>query len=459
MKKKLIIILAALVFGLFSVYIITPPSRPNVVLIIIDTLRADKLGCYGFPGPVSPEIDKIARNGVLFKNVISQSSWTRPSIGSMLTSLYPRSLGLYKRNFEMLNDKYKTLPEILKANGYTTIGITANPIINSLFNFDQGFDLYIDSDVIWWWMVPKEGEVNKSTTTLLHSAKIIFQRFFYAFRSLKSKGPFYLQINIMEVHEPGVMVRPEFQVRKGKNAEYLNAISQVSHDINEFIERLLSTPGWENTLFVITSDHGEGLDDHPSIPRSEHHGFLLYESILRVPLILYHRDHDLAPVRWVKKLFPGIFRHLTGNKIDKPVRLMDLMPTILDYLKIPVPDNIHGKSLLGLIDKSSVQLPQYFVAETLYRGCNKIAVYSDKWKYIENYDGHEGVNKFELQPVGKKENGKVSDMINKRGEEALPMKEFLRSWEKRYPKVKPTPVYKKPSPEVLKQLKALGYLN
>jgi arylsulfatase A-like enzyme len=136
--------------------------KPNIVLIIIDTLRADKLGCYGSPVEASPEIDELAREGLVFQKVITQSSWTRPSVASMLTSLYPRTLGIYKEEWDVLPDEFLTLPEILQQNGYYTVGLTANPNINRTFNFHQGFDDYSDSTVIFPWMKSEAGKKKSS---------------------------------------------------------------------------------------------------------------------------------------------------------------------------------------------------------------------------------------------------------------------------------------------------------
>ena len=136
------------------------PAReepPNVVLLIVDTLRADKLGCYGFPADVSPEIDALAAQGVLFEHVVAPSSWTRPSIGALVTGRHPRSLGIFKEQNGILPDAVPTLAEVFAKAGYTTIGITANPHLNRSFNFHQGFDHYFDSDVVYSFMAPTAG--------------------------------------------------------------------------------------------------------------------------------------------------------------------------------------------------------------------------------------------------------------------------------------------------------------
>src|SRR4030042_4918019 len=177
-KTKLGVALFIIIFLASDIWTVNYPGiipRPNVVLIIIDTLRADKLGCYGFPDETSPEIDRFAENGILFKRTIAQSSWTKPSIGSMLTSLYPRSIGIYKEKFDILDDKYLTLAEVLKENGYFTLGVTANPNINSIFNFNQGFDHYIDSDIIWDWMKQEEGNELYSAN-ILPDSRIVFDK-------------------------------------------------------------------------------------------------------------------------------------------------------------------------------------------------------------------------------------------------------------------------------------------
>lgn len=425
-------------------------NRPNVVLILVDALRPDKLGCYGFRDDISPEIDRMAREGVLFKNAMSQCSWTRPSVGSILTSLYPRTLGLYTKACEILNDRFTTLAEVLKSKGYLTVGITANPNMNKVYNFDQGFDHYVESDIVWEGMDAKPGQIKYSATTQLKAAPEVF-RIATHILGADSHRPFFLFLHLMETHtrmypEPSPEFRSMFEeYKRDEERSYYLKVRQVSYEIGLFVQTLLSKPGCENTLFIISSDHGEGLYDHPSLPDSRWHGYLLYDSQVRVPLIFYHPAGGKQP-----------------RMIEQEVRLIDLMPTILDYVKISKrPSHIAGKSLLPLINgtRDTINLPEYFVAETRSNNNNKVAVYSKNLIYIENRDKYPGVNPRELQSRYRRQNGKRTDLIKQKPEVAAIMERFLKEWEGKYPQAKITPCKKKASPETLEQLKSLGYLK
>jgi hypothetical protein len=228
---------------------------PNLVLVIIDTLRADKLHSYGFPRPTSPELDALAKSGVRFARVIAPSPWTRPSMASLLTSLYPRSVGIYKEPRHILDGRFVTLPEILREHGYQTLGATANPNINSSYNFHQGFDAYLDSHVLWPWMPAEEGK-KRGYENPLWTSRQIFDALLESI-ARDPEVPTCVQACIMEVHGslgPGV-VKPPFANRFAGTPDhgYLEAIAQVSFEIQRFIEKLSALPGWDDTLFVITS--------------------------------------------------------------------------------------------------------------------------------------------------------------------------------------------------------------
>jgi arylsulfatase A-like enzyme len=425
--------------------------RPNIVLVILDTLRADALGCYNDAYPdLSPEIDALARRGVRFRDVTAQSSWTRPSMGSLLTSLYPRKIGIYREKWDVLPEEFVTLAEALRGGGYETAGVTANPNLNKVFNFHQGFDTYVESAVVWDWMRPVAGQKQAGRKQTLPDSQWILQRMLDHARSRKADRPLYMQIVLMEVHEGWKLVRPEFQKNYrglvGAPRGYWDGIRQVSFDLGRFVNEIAALPGWSNTLFVITSDHGQGLGDHPAVTRSWGHGLLLYASQVKVPLILYGTG--------------TASRSLRPQTAEQPVRLMDVAPTILDYVGLPAPAGIDGRSLLPLLGGGSVaDLPRHHVTETYYDGSDKRAAHSPEWTYIESRDGHEGVNARELQRAGGGENGRLTDRIAEHPEVAQELAGHLRAWESRVPRRGATQPAQGPAPDVVDQLKALGYVK
>ena len=420
-------------------------ARPNVVLLIIDTLRADRLGCYGHPADTSPELDALAKGGVQFDQVVAQCSWTRPSIGSMLTSRYPRSIGIYDEGNEILDDRFTLLSEVLQAHGYETLGITANTHLNRSFNFDQGFARYVDSNRVYAHVKPHPSV----ESTDLATARAVFATVLKLVGKERGDSPYYVQINIMDVHtwHRGDRFRRRAYralFQRTNDKRYLQAVRQVSADTAAFLDRLLALPGWEDTLVVITSDHGEGLWDHPHVSDSLNHGRLLYESQLRVPLILHRPGWEYA-----------------GRRISRPVRLLDVMPTVLDIAGVPIPDHLDGVSVLPLVESPEASLPlaKFFVAETELREHSKASVYSAEWKYIESYNLHQGIDRRELQRMGIKEDGRRTNRLVQHPEIAEELGRHLSEWKREFPRVAPTVPEEQISPEELEQLKALGYLQ
>jgi len=421
-------------------------DRPNIVLIIIDTLRADKLGVYGFPANISPEIDELANNGVIFSRVLSQSSWTRPSIGSFLTSRYPRQLGLYDERWDVLPENFTTLAEALKESGYTTIGVTANPNINKYFQFDQGFDSYVDSKVVFKWMNEEEGQEKATKKIHLRPAKDIFRIALDEVSKLP-KTPCYLQINIMDVHEGRrtSASKADEDLRGFDAPGYLQKVRESSREIGNFIKSLKSRPGWENTLFVINSDHGEGLNDHKGIRGSKSHGFILYKSQVWVPLILYHTSDT----------------SLRGIKIDKTVRLLDLMPTLLELAGAEAPDGMEGRSILPLLKApdSLSDLRDPVFAETSRGGADKMAAYSEDLMYIENFDGWKNLPPKELQNFQGNERGIFTDVSGQHPEEKANLEKALTEFKNKYPASNPSVPKQAPSDDDVQRLRSLGYLK
>ncbi len=428
-------------------------ERPNVVLIMLDTLRADHLGCYGFKQPISPGLDKYAADGVVFEEVIAQSTWTRPSHGGLLTGLHPRTLGLYVERNEILNDKFTTLAEILKGVGYTTYGLTANPNINSVFNFHQGFDRYADSNVVFGWMQLEENSERRGAASLPPAPELFANAMDMIKNSPDPAAPHYLQINLMEAHEwtavrPGTnMLRDEYAKKKfiGRHPfnRYPQLIRQMTDDLDTFMQELMALPGWDDTLFIFTSDHGEGLDDHPNVSPSMHHGKLMYESQVLIPWILYRKGWEPAT-----------------HRVSQRVRSLEILPTVLDYLSLPVPEEMVGKSMMPVLrgTAANVPLPNLMVVESYFKGADIRAIYGKHFIYIETPKPNKGHDKKEVQPRGEPQNGTRTNQYDRRPNVVRGMSRHLEQWQKDNPKADPTPIQRDVSNEEIEQLKSIGYL-
>jgi len=425
-----------------------PPEKPNIALFIIDTLRADAMGCYGSSRGSTPELDALAARGVRFETIYAQTSWTRPSVASMLTGRQIRSLGIYNERVGILGDRFTTLAEVLRDQGYSTFGITANPHLNRAYNFQQGFDSYVDSDTVFSFM-PIGGRQSSYEETSLATAREMFARV-AEFVDRHPGTPTYVQVALMEVHEwgrgKGSLTRAEFarSTPRSPFTAYYSAVRQVSADLAAFVAELESRRGWDDALFVFVSDHGEGLDSQPSVQDSVFHGPLLYESQLRVPLVIYRPGWNLA-----------------GRSVSQRGRLLDFMPTVLDAAGLAAPPGLDGISLLPAAREPEVELPlpELFVAETFFRGHRKAAVYGRHYKYYENYDHHPGTALRELQQIGAEEDGARTSVLDEERPTAKAMHEFLETWKRNHPKAKMTRHEQEPSAEAMEQLRSMGYID
>lgn len=428
-------------------------SRPNVVFIIVDTLRADKLGAYGFSGAdVSPEIDDLARKGFKFDRVISQASWTRPSIGSMITSKYPRSIGLYKEQWDVLPDDLVTMAEHFKANGYSTVGVTANPNINRIFGFAQGFDSYTDSEVLFRWMGEEEGKLTVQDGRKFEKARLpakeVFGKALSEAKRLKAEGqPLYLQLNIMEVHGGRIVpaASADQDLQGLADPGYLQMVRIASKEVGRFINDFTAEVS-DDTIFIIAADHGEGLSDHPGVRRSEGHGAYLYESVVVVPWIVYSPKHP----------------EFAGRSLAKQVQLLDLLPTTIELASLPALPSADGRSLAQVVlgHEQDISMPEVAQTETMMQTANKVAVYGEDWKYIENRDGWKWLPPRELQAKGHGERAAETSQEALRPDIVKQLKGELNSFESGY-SARPaiSPKADTVSPGELDRLRSLGYIK
>jgi len=396
-------------------------SPPNVILISIDTLRADHLGCYGYERDTSPHLDNLARESVLFEANFAPSPSTTPSHISMLTSLYPLTHDVLS-NRERLSYSEDIIPltQILKDNGFRTGGFVGGAGVSKIKGFDRGFDFWSEER----YMSPHLPDVKQWVLENQDEKFFLFFHFYdvhapYVFRQnfenmyndlsyyeeliakidkildveelsyenyqlLTNQEKFILLCShlIQEIRKPiDKDVRfaaqkdlfshlsewrqsPDFKKQIQLLIDSYDAgIKYTDHFIGKFFSFLKSNNLWENTLLVVTSDHGEEFMDHDILT----HGNGLYDTLIYVPLIIK---------------MPGLSgKHV--KRISDLSELVDIMPTILDILDIPFKDQMQGKSLCPAIfgqerDKKNMVFASFEIGDAP----KKRSVRTERWKYI-----------------------------------------------------------------------------
>lgn len=337
-----------------------PPSdvdaRPlNLLIITLDTTRADALGVYGQSLPTTPRIDAMAADGLLFEQALTSSPSTLPSHSTLFTGKQPFSHGARSNLGYELAEQNVTLAEVLKAAGYQTAAEVASAVIAQDRNLDQGFDQYHDP-----------GERTTTGHAGLHrlerDAGEITEG---ALRFLRAHGdrPFFLWLHYFDAHTP---YSPPERFRERLPNDYLAEVAWVDHNVGvvlEEIERLGLRP---HTLVILAGDHGEGNGDHGE----SSHSFFVYDSTVHVPLIFWGPD--------------SIPR---GTRVSSLVRLLDLSPTALDLLGREPLAGAQGRSLRPLLTDPTRDLGLVAYGEsiepTTHFGSSVLRfVREGRWKYI-----------------------------------------------------------------------------
>jgi len=422
LKKYLSFILLILAIN-SAANVLSADKKINIILITLDTVRADHLHCYGYQKIKTPNLDYLASKGILFKKAIASAPITLPSHTSILTGLYPfhsrvRNNGMYR-----VPDNSNTLATILKNKGYQTAAFVSAFVLRSIFNLNQGFDLYDE----------KMSKQKKTTGELVErDAKAVSDA---ALNWLKNnnKIPYFLWIHYFDAHFP--YEPPDKFFKQYKDNPYDGEIAFIDSELEKLINYVkeMSKLG-QNFMIVIVADHGEGLWEHGE----PDHSIFLYQETIQVPLIIYFS--------------PEIDKNI---KINSLVRTIDIMPTILDYLSLPIPENIDGKSLLPLIEKKIPSLNVEAYSETIvpkeeFGWSPLYALQNDQWKFIlapeaEFYN----LNKDPREKIN------VINKSNKKEQKILKTKLLsLISEETNQPSISPNL-----SQEDLEKLSALGYLG
>lgn len=310
----------------------------NIVVIVMDTARQDRLSCYGHDRETSPRLTQLAESATIYSNAYSTSSWTGPGHASLFTGLHSVSHGATQENWSMSEDLL-TFPEVLSMRGYRTVGVVENPMLVSDRGYAQGFSEYYES-----WRTGAKRSSGQAVED---------------FRRTLDGGapgqPFLVFVNLIAPHSPynssrqfrnSFVTRPELGVDSSMWRQYYTGRRSFSADeiqhlnelydaellytdylVGEMIDELVALDLWDDTVFIVTSDHGENIGDHAHMD----HVFTLFETTTKIPLIVHQPE-----------LFPA------GTTKDVPVQLTDIFPTVLEIAGVDVQDfPSHGYSLLG----------------------------------------------------------------------------------------------------------------
>lgn len=426
------------------------PVDYNVVMVVINSLRADHLGCYGDHLNHSAHIDKVAEDGVIFDYTIAQSYWTLPSLVSMLTSRFVCAHNVDSRDAK-LEEGTKTLAEVLSIYGYKTAAFTCGLDTVAAYGLGKGFDKY---------------HVYSGTKAIGSFSDIM--PLAMEWLNINQKNKFFLFLHSYDVHPPykkgcninniisdykGVfkdsmlgygelrMINGNMFSRRGKKvilsaedidyiiANYDNGIRCVDEYIGYLIDQLKSLNIYEKTIIVICADHGEELGERGAFNRFGRKN--LYQEVIRVPLIIKFSDSSLK-----------------GRRISSLAGMVDVMPTILDLLNIPVGHELQGISLSGLIRNSADRTAnKYVIAEA---GHDKWAIVRDDgWKLLHSLDGNE---LYDISNDPFERNNLIGKELDK---EVILLKEFF-VWREQHKEEKKGNYFKL-DPNLIENLKKSGY--
>ena len=409
---------AALLFLFFVLPLTASATKPDVVVITIDTLRADRVGCYGYTKAATPTLDAIAAQGILFENAVAHVPLTRPSHASLFTGLFPFQHNIHDNVAPPLDSKIPTLAEIFGKQGYATGAFVASFVVNRQSGLQRGFDTYADE-------FDPQKQPTQFALNLEKRGDQVYSEF-AAWQSTVSTKPYFAWIHLYDPHFP--YEPPGTFTKRFADRPYDGEIAFADEIVSKILKLLRP-----DTLLVVTSDHGESLGDHGE----NAHSYFIYDSTLKVPLM----------IRWSGKLE-------SGRKIPFQTRIVDLFPTILDLVGIQVPQKIAGVSLKPWLLSNKTDDPQlHSYCETftpwLHFGWSRLqGLRSSKWKYIE-------APRSELYDL-QRDPGELRNLYSKDATPVRDLRKWLRDSGALEAKVS-TGSMQDLDPEVLEKLASLGY--
>jgi arylsulfatase A-like enzyme len=406
-------------------------ERPDILLILVDTLRADHLGVYGYERNTSPNLDAWAKRGIVFDQARSTAPWTNPAIASLFAGLYPQSVlppATHKEAIRLIvPDSHEMLAERLHTAGYRTVALVDHPGLGRGNGFGQGFEIYDH-------LYQLAGESGWTDTPADFVAETVRDRLESA-----DQRPTFLYLHLVYPHRPYSPPEPhgsyfESPHEGGRGARRAEAIDSYDGEIRYMdtligsLERLLRELELEPWI-LFTSDHGEGFWEHG---RGEH-GNSFFDELLRIPLIV------IAP--------PDAGQE--AGRSDRRVSLLDLLPTVLEIAGIELPDDLDGLSLLA--DSASAAAPRNLISESPHgRPIDGAAVIRDRTKYIFERTR----SAFDIL-----EDPAENNPIATTEQDWQVVERLLLQHRRRNERRRIAPETREPSPQTIERLEALGYVD
>ena len=334
----------------------TAPPR-SVLLITIDTLRADHLGCYGYRRGSTPTIDALAKQARQFDYAFSAVPSTLPSHAALLTGTYPFYNGVRDQPGFRLSDNIPTLAEDFARAGYATAAVVGAPVLSRRFGLSRGFDEYNDA------FGASTEELEAVMPDIKRPAESVVQLGLAWLDSKRAGKPYFLWLHFYDPHMP--YVAPEPYRSRFADRPYDGEIAYADSALGTLFAGLRKRGLFESTVIALTADHGEGLGDH----HESTHSYFIYDSTLRVPLLVKAAREALGVRQSVGTAAPGKSpalqaAHLTGVKT--PVSLVDLAPTLLRLAGMKVPSGMQGTDLSASILAGEEPRAHPVYAETMY---------------------------------------------------------------------------------------------
>jgi arylsulfatase A-like enzyme/Flp pilus assembly protein TadD len=362
MRRVLILLIAVILAIAAALYFRKPPTevttatpviqKPNLLLITIDTLRPDHLGANGYNKIQTPVLDRIAQNGILFRDAVCQTPLTLVSHSSIFTGLNPNVHGVRDNAYFTLSSTHKTLAEYLKENGYTTAAFIGSAILDRRHGLGQGFD----------WYSHYQPTIIVGNESQRRAEEVVSEALDWIQKS-NTQNPIFMWLHLYDPHSP--YNSPEPFHSQYAAAPYDGEIAYTDHVLGVLFAQLEQQGFMGNALTVIIGDHGESLGEHKELD----HGYYVYDATIKIPLI----------ISW-----PG---HLKSRIVTQQVREIDLLPTIAELVRFPANGSVQGKSVTRLMNGQQMDVqPAYVESYTpkLYYGWSElVSIRSGDWKYIQ----------------------------------------------------------------------------